>query len=76
MPTPIAKQLLDAWEGSDLTLEELLVKAKLDCDFTSLSRKLHGKQILTTDEAEAIAQVLKASIEWEPRTRGAGNGAS
>lgn len=71
VPKPIAKQLLEAFEGSGLTLDELVAKARLECDFTSLSRKLHGKQILTTGEAEAIAQALKHSIAWEPKARGA-----
>lgn len=40
-------------------------KQPLDCDFTSLSRKLHGKQILTTAEAEALAKTLGVNIAWE-----------
>jgi hypothetical protein len=38
----------------------------LDCDITSLSRKLHGKQILTTSEAEALARTLNVTIAWVP----------
>jgi hypothetical protein len=44
-------------------------KQPLDCDFTSLSRKLHGKQILTTAEAEALAKTLGVSIAWGPETK-------
>jgi hypothetical protein len=41
-------------------------KRPLECDHTSLSRKLHGKQILTTAEAEALAKTLGVSIAWGP----------
>lgn len=75
---PIAEQLLDAFEAKKkadgLTLEALLARAQrkrkngkpvLDCDFTSLSRKLHGKQALTVAEAMVIAEALDdLEIDW------------
>ncbi len=76
MPKAIADQLHHAWtERQDLTLELILERVKkdslrrrvpnpLDCDFTSLSRKLHGKQGLTVAEAEAIAKVLGVELDW------------
>lgn len=35
----------------------------------SLSRKLAGKQILTTAEAEAIADALTLTLVWAPGRR-------
>ncbi len=62
----IAQQLRDAWDVSKLSLEELRVGAGLAVSVDSISRKLAGKQVLSTDEAEAIAQFLKANIVWTP----------
>lgn len=77
MAKPIADQLLDAFlaekERLGLTLETLLERAQrkkkngkpvLDCDFTSLSRKLHGKQSMTIAEAITLAEVLDIEIDW------------
>lgn len=78
MAKPVPEQLLEAFEASDLTLQALLEKARgcvprrfraitkppLDCDFTSLSRKLHGKQGMTMVEAQAIADALELAIDW------------
>lgn len=77
MAKSIADQLLDAFlaekERLGLTLETLLERAQrkkrngvpiLDCDFTSLSRKLHGKQSMTLAEAVTIAEVLDVDIDW------------
>jgi hypothetical protein len=41
-----------------------LRKSPLDCDFTSLSRKLHGKQGLTEIEAQALADALGYELDW------------
>lgn len=68
----IAQQLRVAWEDSGLTLEILLLECRrrapeiFDFDFTSLSRKLSGKQIMTTSEAEVLARVLDARISSGP----------
>ncbi len=48
-------------------LEELRVAANLECSADSLSRKLAGKQILTTEEAERIADAMGIKIVWPPR---------
>lgn len=77
MAKSIADQLLDAFlaekERLGLTLETLLERAQrkkrngksiVDCDFTSLSRKLHGKQALTVAEAITLAEVLDVEIDW------------
>jgi hypothetical protein len=66
----IAAQLRQAWQGSEMMLEDLRQRAGLECTADSLSRKLAGKQILTTTEAELIAQALEHTIVWAPRTRG------
>lgn len=75
----IAEQLREAWEAiakpERPTLEEILESVRkdsskrrvtnpLDVDFTSLWRKLHGKQGLTVAEAEAIAKVLDVELDW------------
>lgn len=78
MAKPVAEQLLEAFlakkEADGLTLEELLEKAQrkkrngksiLDCDFTSLSRKLHGKQGMTVAEAMVIADAIgDVDLDW------------
>lgn len=66
MTRHIAQQLRDAWKASGLTLEELRDGADLDVSPDSLSRKLAGKQVLSTEEAESIAGFLKYNIVWAP----------
>lgn len=63
---PIAQQLRDAWKHSEYTLEQLREGAGLDISTDSLSRKLAGKQVLATEEAEAIAQFLQCNLVWAP----------
>ncbi len=60
------QQLRDAWKLSGLQLADLIVMAKLDCTPSSLSRKLAGEQVLTTQECEAIAQALAVNLVWVP----------
>lgn len=77
MAKSIAEQLNDAFQAAKdangLTLEDLLSRAQrkkrngapvLDCDFTSLSRKLHGKQGMTMAEAQVIAEALDVDLDW------------
>lgn len=64
---PLHEQLRRAWEDSDLTLEQIRDRLSPDAresigTIPSLSRKLNGKQIMTTTEAEALARVLKLKI--------------
>lgn len=70
-PGDVAKQLheqlRDAWEESEITLAQLRAlllrdRAHLDINITSLSRKLSGNQVMSTEEAEALARVLKRRI--------------
>lgn len=65
----IASQLRDARLEEGLQLEELRDAAGLACTADSLCRKLAGKQILTTSEAEALAQALGREIVWTPARR-------
>lgn len=67
MKKTIRQQLHAAWEASGLTMGELLKRAKLDMDETSLGRKLDGKQSLRIEEAEAIARALKIALRAEAR---------
>lgn len=62
----LASQLREAWIASGLTQGELRKQAHLDCAAYSLSRKLAGKQVLTTTEAEAIATALGVTLVWAP----------
>jgi len=66
---PIASQLREARLAADMELEELRRAAGLDCSADSLSRKLAGKQILTTDEAERLARALGRQIVYPPPRR-------
>jgi len=66
----IASQLHQAWLRQGDALEDLRVAAGLECSADSLSRKLRGKQILTTEEAEHLAQALDTTITWTPARRG------
>jgi hypothetical protein len=79
----ISHQLLDAFlamkDAKKLTLEELLARCQrkkmkdgtpvLDCDFTSLSRKLHGKQGMTVSEALVIAEALDIELDFAVDTK-------
>ncbi len=69
MATPISSQLQQAWQRSELTHEQLRQRAGLKCTADSLCRKLSGKQILTTTEAELLAQALDYEIAWSPKRR-------
>ena len=60
------EQLRDAWEKSELTLDELAEQAGMKQSQGSISRKLNGKQKLFTDEAEALARVLGVTLVWVP----------
>jgi hypothetical protein len=66
MAHPIAFQLRDARVEKGVQLEDLRRLARLRCSADSLCRKLAGKQILTTSEAESIAQALEREIIWTP----------
>ena len=86
VPPDIVEQLFSAFraakDSDGLTLEDLLERAQrrkrngkpvLDCDFTSLSRKLHGKQGTTVAEARVIAEALSIEIDWTPRAKASGS---
>ena len=63
----LAEQLLAAMTGKGWSVPELLKRSGLTCDRTSLYRKLHGEQKLSTEECEQLAQVLGITIAWAPR---------
>lgn len=62
MARAIHKQLLDAFEASDMTLGELRRLASLDFSEDSLSRKLRGKQVLYATEIERLATALRVEV--------------
>lgn len=61
-PQPIWAQLRQARLDRGMQLEQLVRDAGLACSADSLSRKLNGKQPLTTDEAEHVARALDYAI--------------
>jgi len=66
MTRPLWQQLADARKLSGKTLDQLREGAAIDVTLCSLSRKLTGKQQLSTAEAEAIAQFLNCNLVWAP----------
>lgn len=66
MTTSIAEQLRVARLARGILLEDLCARAELACSADSLSRKLAGKQPLTTVEAELIAKALDVTVVWAP----------
>lgn len=67
--TPLAAQLREAWIGSGLTLPQLVERAGLPYGADNLSRKLAGKQVLDTRDAEAIADALGVTLTRAPQRR-------
>jgi transcriptional regulator with XRE-family HTH domain len=57
-------QLRQARLRRGMTLAELRRQAGIGCSAISLGRKLSGKQILTTDEAQELARVLQVKLVW------------
>jgi hypothetical protein len=66
---PIHEQLRAAWIASGLTLPALIERAGIRCTASSLTRKLGGKQVLTTAEAEDLADALTLTLLWAPGAR-------
>lgn len=66
MTRSLIQQLRDAWVSQDITLEELLARTELEMSLESLSRKLSGKQICTTDECETLAKALGINLVFAP----------
>lgn len=62
MTKPLHKQLREAFDASGLTMGQLLALSKLACDESSLGRKLNGKQLLRSNECEALAAALHVKI--------------
>ena len=62
MARSLQKQLLDAYTKSGLTFGELRRLANLECSEDSVSRKLRGRQVMFTREAEAIAKALRVEV--------------
>jgi hypothetical protein len=65
----LAGQLLDALGAKGWSVPELLLRSRLPCDRTSLYRKLHGQQKLSTEECERLAGVLGVTIAFSPSAR-------
>lgn len=66
---PLTAQLREAWLASGITLPELVERAELPYGADNLSRKLAGKQVLATKDAEAIADALGVALMRAPNRR-------
>lgn len=62
----LPEQLRAALAAKGWTIPQLLEASGLTCDRTSLYRKLHGKQKLSTDEAQTLASLLGCTLAWVP----------
>ena len=62
----IAQQLHAAMEAKEWSVPRLLKESGLECDRTSLHRKLAGTQKLSTEEAQTLAEVLGCTLVWVP----------
>lgn len=65
----LVEQLRDAYEKTELTMEELLAKSGLDLDRSALRRKLLDVKDpipMKTEEAEALAQALDVTLVVVP----------
>lgn len=65
----LVEQLREAWLASGITLPELVEHAGLPYGADNLSRKLAGKQVLATSDAEAIADALGHTLKRAPMRR-------
>ncbi len=68
MPT-LSSQLLLAMRDRGWTVEHLLAVSKLDCDRSSLNRKLRGKQPISHDEIQALVNALDITVAVAPSKR-------
>ena len=64
-------QLLKAWEGSGMTLEEVIRRTGLKLTKSSLSRKLRGQQVLNTDEVQLLADLFGKTVKIGRRRKAA-----
>lgn len=55
-------------KAKNWTIPQLLKESGLDCDRSSLQRKLTGDQKLATEEAEQLAEALGCTLVWVPET--------
>lgn len=58
----LADQLLAAMKGRRWSVRRLLDASKLDCDRSSLHRKLHGKQPMSHEEIQALVNALGSPV--------------
>jgi hypothetical protein len=63
------EQLHDAMLKKEWSVPKLLDESGLECDRSSLQRKLTGLQKLSTEEAERLAEVLDCTLAWMPEER-------
>ena len=67
MAKSLREQLREAFTASGLTIGQLRALAGLDCDNSSLHRKLHGNQALRDVEIEALAKALRVRVSTGKR---------
>lgn len=57
-------QLRHALREKGWTVARLLDESGLECDRSSLDRKINGRQILRAEECQAIAAALNTQLVW------------
>lgn len=62
----LIEQLWAAFQAKGWTTAQLLERSKLDCDLSSLNRKMRGRQKTSTEECQALAAALEVTIAWSP----------
>lgn len=62
----LRQQLAFALDAKGWTMSRLLDESGLDCDRSSLHRKIYGGQLLRTEECQVLAATLGVDLTWAP----------
>ena len=65
----LAEQLLTAMSDRGWSVQRLLDESGLECDRSSLHRKIHGKQPLAQEEIQALVNALGITVAVMPRAK-------
>lgn len=60
----LRNQLVDAFQKTSWSMDELLKRSKLDLDRSTLRRKMIGETKISAEECQAIAAALGITITW------------
>lgn len=64
----LRQQLAFALDSKGWTMSRLLSESGLDCDRSSLHRKIYGGQLLRVEECQVLAKTLGIELTWAPAT--------